>query len=154
MLIVDGYNVLMQMVLKEKKLENKRNRFLNILKQRHKMCGGIIVVFDGKGEVEGPYIKEKSAVKVIYTKGESADDCIKSMIEKSKNPRALTVATDDREVKDFAKMHGCQHISSPDFIAKILPQQKEILPPEPEKDILVDSDKGRAITEKLKKEWM
>jgi predicted RNA-binding protein with PIN domain len=153
MLIIDGYNILMQMELKEKKLENKRNRFLNILNKRHKMFGGITVVFDGKDEVEGSYIKEKSAVKVIYTKGESADDCIKSSIEKSKNPRAITVATDDREVKDFAKMYGCKHIFSSDLIEKILPRQKEVLPPEPEKDILVDSDKGKAITDALKKEW-
>lgn len=153
MLIVDGYNVLMQMALKEKTLEGKRKCFLNILNKRHKMFGGIVVVFDGKGEVEGSYRKEILNVKVIYTKDESADDCIKSMIEKSENPRTIVVATDDREVKDFARIHGCQHISSPDLIKKILPPRKESLKPEKEKDVFVESEKGRAITEKLKKEW-
>ena len=57
------------------------------------------------------------------------------------------------KVRDFAKMHGCSHISSPDFIEKITPQQKEVLPPEPEKDNFVDSEKGKAITEELKKKW-
>jgi predicted RNA-binding protein with PIN domain len=117
------------------------------------MFGGIVVVFDGKDEVEGSYIKEKSAIKVIYTKGESADDCIKSMIEKSKNPRAITVATDDREVKDFAKIHGCQHVFSSNLIEKILPN-KEIIEPEKDKNILVESEKGKAITSELKKEWV
>ena len=124
MLIIDGYNVLMQMVLKEKKLENKRNRLIKILNQRHKMFGGIVVVFDGKDEVEGAYTKERTAVKVVYTKGESADDWIKSAIEKSKNPRTITVATDDREVRDFARMHGCKLISSPDLTEKISAQAK------------------------------
>lgn len=152
MLIVDGYNVLMQMKLKEKKLENKRNRLIKILNQRHKMFGGITVVFDGKDEVEGSYIKQKSAVKVVYTKGESADDWIKSAIEKNKNPREIMLATDDREVRDFARMRGCKYISSPDFIEKIIPRQKE-LPHEPEKDTFVDSEKAKAITEELKKKW-
>ncbi|MBU0534184.1 MAG: NYN domain-containing protein [Candidatus Omnitrophica bacterium] len=154
MLIVDGYNVLMQMGLRDKTLEVRRDHFIRILNIRNKMFGGITVVFDGKEEIEGSYIKARTPVKVIYTRGESADDCIKSMIEKSQNPQAITIATDDREIKDFAKMHFCKLISSLDLISKVSPVKKE-LPEEPEenKDDFVNSVKARAITDELKKKW-
>lgn len=153
MLIVDGYNVLMQMGLKDKTLEARRDHFIRILNTRNKMFGGIMVVFDGKEEVGDFPRRENSNVSVFFTKYSIADDHIKSLIEKSKNPRALTVATDDREIKDFAKMHGCKLISSQDLINKIIPQQKEIPEHEQNKDTFLSSDKARAITEELKKKW-
>ena len=143
----------MQMALKEKTLEGKRKRFLSMLNKRHRIFEGIAVIFDGKAEVDDSYRRENLDIRVVYTKDESADDYIKSMIEKSKNPKTIVVATDDREVKDFARIHGCQHISSPNLIKKILPPRKESLKPEKEKDVFVDSEKAKIITDKLKKEW-
>lgn len=153
MLIIDGYNVLMQMALREKTLEGKRNHLINILNKRHRMFEGIVVVFDGKAEVDDFHRRENHNIRVIYTKDESADDCIKSMIQKSKNPKTIVVATDDREIKDFAKMHDCQNISSPDLIEKILPPEKETAKPIENKDVFVESEKGKAITDELKKQW-
>lgn len=153
MLIVDGYNVLMQMGLKEKTLEGRRKHFVNMLNQRHKMFDGIVVVFDGKEEVDDYFRRENLNTRVVYAKNESADDYIKSMIEKSKNPKTIVLATDDREIKDFAKMHGCQLISSYNLISKISPHPKQ--PPKPleNKDVFLESEKGKAITEELKKKW-
>jgi predicted RNA-binding protein with PIN domain len=153
MLIVDGYNVLMQMGLKDKTLEARRDHFIRILNTRSRMFDGIMVVFDGKEEVEGSYIKPRIPVRVIYTRGESADDRIKLMIEKAQNPRAITIATDDREIKDFAKMHGCKLISSQELIEKLIPRQEEKPEVEENKDTFLNSDKARAITEELKKKW-
>ncbi len=152
MLIVDGYNVLMQMGLKDKTLEARRNHFINMLNQRHKMFEGIIVVFDGNEEVDDSYRRENINTKVIYAINESADDYIKSMIEKSKNPKAIVLATDDREIKDFARMHNCQLISSSNLINKISPP-KETSKPLENKDIFVESNKAKLITEELKKKW-
>ena len=84
MLIIDGYNVLMQMGLRGKSLEEKRGRFIKTLDRRHKMFGGITVVFDGKGEVFIYPKREKFNINVVYTKDGSADDWIKSIIEKSR----------------------------------------------------------------------
>ncbi len=153
MLIVDGYNVLMQMGLKDKTLEARRDHFIRILNTRNKMFGGIMVIFDGKEEIGDFPKKEKSDISVFFTKDGIADDHIKSLIEKSKNPKALTIATDDREVKDFAKMHGAKLISSQELINKIVPQQKEAPEVEENKDNFLNSDKARAITEELKKKW-
>ena len=153
MLIVDGYNVLMQMGLKEKTLEEKRKHFLSILNKRHRIFGGVMVVFDGKEEVDDFYRKENLDIRVVYTKNESADDCIKSMIQKNKNPKTIVLATDDREVKDFARMHDCQLISSQDLIHKISPPKRIILKPAENKEVFVNSDKAKTITDELKKKW-
>ena len=153
MLIVDGYNVLMQMALKDKTLEGKRKRFISMLNKRHKIFGGIVVVFDGKAEVDDFYRRENLDIRVIYSKNESADDCIKSMIEKNKNPKTIVVATDDREIKDFAKMHDCQLISSSNLINKISPPPKETPKPIENKDVFVESEKAKIITDELKKKW-
>ncbi|MDD5454861.1 MAG: NYN domain-containing protein [Candidatus Ratteibacteria bacterium] len=153
MLIVDGYNVLMQMGLKDKTLEARRNHFVRILNARNRMFGGIMVVFDGKEEVADFPKKERSDVSVFFTKDRIADDHIKYLIEKSKNPKSLTIATDDREVKDFAKMHGAKLISSRELIDKVVPQQKEIPEAEENKDDFLKSAKAKAITEELKKKW-
>ncbi len=153
MLIVDGYNVLMQMALKEKTLEGKRKRFLSMLNKRHRIFEGIAVIFDGKAEVDDSYRRENLDIRVVYTKDESADDYIKSTIEKSKNPKTIVVATDDRELKDFAKMYDCQLISSQDLINKISPLKKTTFKPVENKDVFVDSEKAKIITDKLKKEW-
>ena len=160
MLIVDGYNVLMQMGLKDRTLEARRDHFVRILNSRNKMFGGIMVIFDGQEEVGSPYgeagsfpKKERANVSVFFTKDRIADDHIKSLIERSKNPKALTIATDDREVKDFAKMHGAKLISSRELIEKIVPQQKEVPEVEEDKDDFLKSDKAKAITEELKKKW-
>lgn len=152
MLIVDGYNVLMQMALKDKTLEARRNHFIDILNRRDKMFEGIIVVFDGKGEVDDFYRRGNPNISIVYTKYESADDYIKSMIEKSKNPKAVVLATDDREIKDFARMHSCQLISSSNLINKISPVKEKPKPLE-NKDVFIDSKKAKLITEELKKKW-
>jgi len=153
MLIVDGYNVLLQMGLKDRTLEARRDHFIRTLNTRNKMFGGIMVVFDGKEEVADFPKKENSNVSVFFTKDSIADDHIKSLIEKSKNPKALTVATDDREIKDFARMHGCKLISSQSLIEKLIPRQEEKPEVEENKDTFLNSDKARAITEELKKKW-
>ena len=142
----------MQMGLKEKTLEGKRNHFISTLKKRHKIFSGVVVVFDGKEEVDDSYRRETPEIRVVYSIDGSADDHIKSMIEKSKNPRAIVLATDDREIKDFAKMHGCQLISSLNLINKISPP-KEIPKPLENKNIFVESNKAKAITDELKKKW-
>ncbi|MCK4905536.1 NYN domain-containing protein [bacterium] len=154
MLIVDGYNVLMQMGLRDKTLEARRDHFISILSRRDKMFGGIMVVFDGKEEFGDLPNRGTSNISVFYTKNGTADDHIKSLIERSKNSKSLVIATDDREIKDFAKMHFCKLISSLELISKVSPVRKE-LPEEPEenKDDFVNSVKARAITEELKKKW-
>ncbi len=153
MLIVDGYNVLMQMALKEQTLEGKRKHFLSILNKRHRIFGGVMVVFDGKEEVDDFYRRENLDIRVVYTKNESADDYIKSTIEKSKNPKTIVLATDDRELKDFARMHECQLIASQDLIHKISPPKRIIPRAAENKEVFVDSEKAKTITDELKKKW-
>jgi len=143
----------MQMGLKDRTLEARRDHFIRILNTRNKMFGGIMVIFDGKEEVGDFPKKERTNISVFFSKDKIADDHIKSLIEKSKNPKTLTIATDDREVKDFAKMHGAKLISSKELIEKIVPQQEENPEAEENKDEFLNSDKARKITEELKKKW-
>jgi len=153
MLIVDGYNILMQTPqLKGKKLEEARQGLIEALNRRHRLYNGITLVFDGKEEVFPPPHPHPSKIKVVYARGQSADDCIKTMVRKSKNPAAVVVATDDREVRDFSRIQGARHLPAQQLVQMLFPTpgEKEVLP---EKKIDARSSKGKAITEQLKKEW-
>lgn len=152
MLIIDGYNVLMQMPVKRKTLHEQREDLIKVLNKKHRLFGGVILVFDGKEEV-ARLRGENLNIRVIYTTDKSADEYIKSLLKKSKNPKALVVATDDKEIRDFAKIHGSRYISSPGLIRKIFPLQKRTPRYSADKEIFAQSDKGRAITDQLRKEW-
>jgi predicted RNA-binding protein with PIN domain len=58
-------------------------------------------------------------IKIIYSGNKTADDEIKSQIENDKNPRTLIVISSDRNLKDFARVCGCEWISSEDFAKSI-----------------------------------
>ena len=58
-------------------------------------------------------------VKIKYSGSKTADEKIKSEIEKSKNPKNITVVTSDGNVAEFARVCSCQVIKSEDFRKKL-----------------------------------
>ena len=138
--------------LKGKKLEEAREALIKALNRRYRSYEGITLVFDGKEEVFSPPPPHSCKIRIIYARGQSADDYIKSMVAKSKNPYTLVVATDDREIKDFSRIHRARLLSAQELLQMIFPSPEEKkLPPEEKLD--AESGKGKAITDELKKEW-
>jgi predicted RNA-binding protein with PIN domain len=71
--------------------------------------------FDG---FPGQSIKIQN-IKIIYSGNKIADDEIKSQIEHEKNRRNLIVVSSDLNLKEFARVCGCQWKSCEDFSKEI-----------------------------------
>jgi predicted RNA-binding protein with PIN domain len=61
-----------------------------------------------------------SKIKLVYSEKLTADDRIKKQIEKESNKRNLIVVSSDGNIREFAKVCGCEVISSEDFGREIL----------------------------------
>ena len=59
-------------------------------------------------------------IKIIYSGKNTADELIKLQIEHEKNRRNLVVVTSDNNLREFAKVCGCEWRSSEDFSKEIL----------------------------------
>ncbi|MGQ9644090.1 MAG: NYN domain-containing protein [Ignavibacterium sp.] len=66
-----------------------------------------------------------SGVKIIYSQNRSADEMIKSEIEKIKNTKSVITVSSDTEVASFAKVCGCQIKSSESFYKDLLASNKK-----------------------------
>ena len=71
--------------------------------------------FDG---FPGQSIKIQN-IKIIYSGNKIADDEIKSQIEHENNPRNLIIISSDLNLKEFARVCGCQWKSCEDFSKEI-----------------------------------
>lgn len=59
-------------------------------------------------------------IKIIYSGSISADDKIKSEIEKSKNPKNIILITSDSNLAQFGRVCSCQLIKSEEFSKQFL----------------------------------
>ncbi|MFH1655847.1 MAG: NYN domain-containing protein [Candidatus Omnitrophota bacterium] len=151
--VLDGYNIIKQLPSQsKKKLKFSRNALIQFIEENRPQGSNknkVTVVFDGKEDIL-PY-KIATSSEVIFTKNESADDRIKKIVEKAKNPKQLVVVTDDRELRFSVRLNGAKLMSVVEFIsAKNKGRQKE--PKEDREVIPVDVE--RAITEELKNIWL
>lgn len=60
-----------------------------------------------------------TGIKIKYSGSKTADDKIKNEIEKSRNPKNITVVTSDNNVAQFARVCSCQVIKSEDFSKRL-----------------------------------
>jgi predicted RNA-binding protein with PIN domain len=58
--------------------------------------------------------------KIVYSDNRTADEEIKKQIENEKNKRCLVVISSDMNVRDFAKVCGCEVILSEIFRKEIM----------------------------------
>lgn len=56
-----------------------------------------------------------SKLKIVYSGDSSADEKIKKQIESEKNKRILVIVSSDNEIRNFAKVCGCEILSSEEF---------------------------------------
>ena len=81
----------------------------------------ITVVYDGtKGISSLQTYEHISGIEVIYSRsGETADEVIKRLVEESKNPAEILVASSDREIKEYAQSCGAYVVSARELYKKL-----------------------------------
>ena len=77
----------------------------------------ITVVFDGKTDVWGH--ESSNAVRVIFSRHESADDKIKHLVAEAEHKKEIVVVTDDREVQYWVRSIGAGILRVKDFLPKL-----------------------------------
>lgn len=151
--IIDGYNLIKQAPhLNKASLEDSRKALISLLslyQPQGSRRNRVTVVYDGRqGSFSAPGYS--SSVGIIFTQGESADDKIKRMVEKSENPRNVAVVTNDREIQCFARQRRAQVITVEDFLAKCdCPKSKG-----KSEDKIVGPLEAAEINEEMKKIWL
>lgn len=120
--LIDGYNLLHatgRLTARAAKhtLEASRKWLLVELVRYHGPdASNVTVVFDAvnaPAHVRGE--QEHGGVKVVYSRGQTADDLIEELIEDEASPRLLTVVSDDNRIKQAARRRGCVVLGCLDY---------------------------------------
>jgi predicted RNA-binding protein with PIN domain len=110
------------------------------------------VVFDGQSGIAYP--KKPSAIKVLFSSDETADDLIKRIVERVENKKNIYVITDDKALGHSVRDFGAKTLSVKDFFGKkqksnSIPGTKSLAEP---KDISTAVE--FKINDELKKIWL
>ena len=151
--IIDGYNLMKQVTrLTGKKLDRGRESFIHFLETERPQGSRrnkVTVVFDGHPDVYAPHIN--SEIEIIFSRGESADEKIKKMME-SLQQKNLVVVTDDNEVKYMAKIQGVKVAGTREFLAKKIRKESNLA--KEEEKINPETSSAIAITKELARIWL
>jgi len=151
--ILDGYNIIKQLPEQnKKKLHSSRNALIHFIEAKHPQGSRknkVTIVFDGKADVWGE--DSSASAEIIFTKNESADDKIKRLVERAKNPKEIVVVSDDREIIFFVKYCGARSMKVREFLSPSAPKtQKKDLDDEKR----IPAEVQFHINEELKKIWL
>jgi predicted RNA-binding protein with PIN domain len=117
--IIDAYNIIKHPLFRpaNKKIKDEKIALLDFISS-NRLTGSpkntVIAVFDGYPQLDTP--KEHSGIDVLFSRGETADELIKRLVERSANPKAITVVSDDKEIQITTKFSGASIMNVEDFI--------------------------------------
>ena len=105
--------------------------------------------YRGKSDGYFPSPLPVAGIKIVFSRGTTADQVIEELIKESSNPADITVVSADGEVKRFAKRHRCATLDPAGFLEKAFSPDKTqktkySLPP----------DRQRQIESELRKIWV
>lgn len=150
--ILDGYNVIHQIVaLQGKRLRSQREELIRLLEMaqaKNKRLKSLTVVFDGQPDICAPNIY--STLKVIFTKGKSADKKIKEMVESSTFSRDIAVVSNDREIRACISSAGAKKVSVREFLNKVYPSVTE----PKSQSFKLDGIEAKKINQELENVWL
>lgn len=155
--IIDGYNIIHHPIFisqrPTKKNQEPRLELLEFIRIK-KPCGSpknqIIVVFDGHSDSSWQNL-DKTDIHVIFSRGQSADERIKKMVEQETNPKNTVVVSDDKEIRFFIKSIGARPMNIEEFIKpkkEINKVEQDLLKPE------LNFSQVHKINQELKKIWL
>ncbi|MCK4859119.1 MAG: NYN domain-containing protein [Candidatus Omnitrophica bacterium] len=147
--LIDGYNVIGQMsFLSGKTLRGEREGLIKFIEQKRPQGKNeITVIFDGQEKVF-PFQQKERGVRVVFSRGISADDKIKKMVEK-RDAKQVVVVSDDKEIIFYVRSLGAKVLSVKEFVEKGLPKKREVFSEEKK----MPQQTGE-ITAELEKIWL
>ena len=110
--------------LSQRRLEDGRTGLVRFIRERRPHGSDrnrITVVFDGQADVCLPGMMEMPAstdVKVVFTRGTSADDHIREAVEHAPDPGQIICVTDDRELALACRHRGAVIWSVTEFVSR------------------------------------
>jgi predicted RNA-binding protein with PIN domain len=118
-LVVDGYNVT-KSGYPDLSLEKQRTRLLMGLSNLAARSGAeVTCCFDGialEGRVPAVHAR---GVRVLFSKGETADDLIRRLVRAEPSGRPVCVVSSDREVADGVKRSGARPVSATALLRRL-----------------------------------
>jgi predicted RNA-binding protein with PIN domain len=119
--IVDGNNVMGQIPgWHRDKSKSRRELLVKLAAFARFEKARVTVVFDGGADDEVPDGSAYHGVKVLYAeRGSDADTRIERLVERSTDPRGLTIVTSDRHLAFLVRSNGASVIRSGEFRSRI-----------------------------------
>jgi len=151
--ILDGYNIIKQIPsLKLNKLKNGRDSLIRFIEEYHPQGSPnnkVTIVFDGDKDVLSH--RHSYPFDVFFSKGESADDRIRKIVQGSRNPKNIIVVTDDRELKFLIRSLRAQTISVQEFLGKA---KRDTSRSKKESEKRISISAREEITQELRRIWL
>jgi len=108
------------------KLEDQRLqlvRFIEHYRPQGSLNNNVTIVFDGVSDIYGGM--SSSTVKVIFSRGESADDAIRTIVSNTKNTKNIVVVSDDRDIQYAVGALGAKVRTVQAFLKNSLPSKNK-----------------------------
>jgi predicted RNA-binding protein with PIN domain len=106
--------------LSERRLEDGRTGLIRFIRERRPHGSdrnSMTVVFDGQENIDGS-VESAADVRVVFSRGMSADDHIRECVEQSLDPQNIICVTDDRELALACRHRGARIWSVDEFVSK------------------------------------
>ena len=129
--IIDGYNLINHPLFAQvhKKSQDPRLSLLEFIRTK-KPCGSsknkVIVIFDGYPAPSFKSGYDCPGIDVVFSKGITADQKIKAMLEKATNCRVVIVVSDDNEIKFFARSYRAKAMGIEEFVKSAIPDASDV----------------------------
>jgi predicted RNA-binding protein with PIN domain len=166
-MVLDAYNILHRcprwVALLEQSLEQAREQLLGYCRRWMAERGDVwlfCVVFDGDSGVSGGLRSAGGGIRVFFSKsGQTADDRLLAIVNEFGPQFTYTVVSDDRYVRDKARLLGAAVLSCQAFSTTLHEVEAARTSRERQRSGLVDGakvspDAGARITEELRRLWV
>jgi predicted RNA-binding protein with PIN domain len=103
-----------------RRLEDGRAGLVRFIRERRPHGSdrnSMVVVFDGQEDVSGS-VEPAADVRVVFSRGMSADDHIREAVEHAPDPQNIICVTDDRELALACRHRGARIWSVDEFVSK------------------------------------
>ncbi len=151
--IIDGYNLIKHRSFAPKtNIHDPRFALIQFLR-REKPCGSlknkVTIIFDGYSE---DLSLRGLEFEVIFSCETSADERIKKMVESEPLPKSLVVVSDDRQIRDFAKLCGVVSLGIGEFLTPPGKKTAGTKGDSPKSELSYNA--AQKINEELRKLWL
>jgi predicted RNA-binding protein with PIN domain len=155
--VIDGYNLINHSAFLEFAEKSKDQRIaLASLIVNKKLCGSpknkISLVFDGyppSPEANNNFM----GIDLIFSRGSSADEKIKTIAEKSSGPKNKIVVSDDKEIRFCVRAAGAGVLSVEEFMRPVKGERRSLEDKEALKKEL-NYSQVQSINQELEKRWL